>query len=437
MDRKIVYPGQIPLETDLLGTNQSVMVALGKLMGAIFGTGGAVNGLTVGPNTPAALNVVVAPGEIYQLMNLEATAYSSLPADNAHTLVKQGILLDPVTLACAAPPTAGFSVNYLIEATYSDSDTNNTTLPYYNASNPSQAYSGPNNSGAQQATTRAGIVQLQVKSGVAAATGTQTTPAVDNGFIALAVVTVANGQTTITSANIVGANTNQITSSPISIGRLITTRVFSTPGTFTYNPSPGTRLVRAKVQGSGAAGSGTVACGASQVALGGGGSAGSYCESWITSGFSGLSVVVGAPGVAVLGSSGGNGGSSSFGGLMLAPGGIGSTATGTPFTGIAMAGGVFGPAIATGGTVINGRGGQGNTGIVTLVISNGGVAVSGSGGASAFGPGGDGRINSSTGPGFAGTFPGSGGGGSLTMPNGAAQIGGNGAPGIVIIEEYA
>ncbi|MGO4151518.1 hypothetical protein [Cupriavidus sp. YAF13] len=205
MDRQIVYPGQIPLETDLLNTNKYAMVALAKMAAAMLGTATVVSGLGCVPTGPASLQVVVNPGEIYSLANIDATAYSSLPADTAHSILKQGISLDPVTLSCPAPATAGQSVNYLIQAAYQDSDTGLITLPYYNASNPTQAWSGPGGSGAQQATARKGIVSIQVKAGVAATTGTQTTPAPDAGYSGLWVVTVANGQTTITSTSIAQA----------------------------------------------------------------------------------------------------------------------------------------------------------------------------------------------------------------------------------------
>ncbi|WP_416048934.1 hypothetical protein [Cupriavidus basilensis] len=205
MDRQIVYPGQIPLETDLLNTNKYAMIALAKMTAAMLGTATVVNGLGCVPTGPASLQVVVNPGEIYGLANIDATAYSSLPADTTHSILKQGISLDPVTLSCPAPATAGQSVNYLIQAAYQDSDTGLITLPYYNASNPTQAWSGPGGSGAQQATARKGVVSIQVKAGVAATTSTQTTPAPDAGYSGLWVVTVANGQTTITSASIAQA----------------------------------------------------------------------------------------------------------------------------------------------------------------------------------------------------------------------------------------
>jgi hypothetical protein len=205
MDRQIIYPGQIPLETDLLNASRFAMTGLAKLAAAMLGTSTIVSGLACVPTGPASLQVLVNPGEMYSLVALDATAYSSLAADTTHNILKQGMSLDAVILTCAAPATAGQSVNYLIQAAYQDSDAGLVTLPYYNASNPTQAWSGPNNTGAQQATARKGIVLISAKVGTAATTGTQTTPAPDAGYTGLWVVTVANGQTTITSANIVQA----------------------------------------------------------------------------------------------------------------------------------------------------------------------------------------------------------------------------------------
>lgn len=202
MERVIIYPGQIPLETDLLQTNKNAMIALSKLAAALLGVSTMVNGLTVVPTGPASLSVSVGPGEIYSLQNIDGTAYSSIAADTAHQIVKQGISLDSRLLACPAPATAGQSVNYLVQASFAETDTGAVVLPYYNASNPATAYSGPNNSGAAQSTLRQGLVSISAKAGVAAATGSQATPAPDAGSVGLYVVTVANGQTTINSGNI-------------------------------------------------------------------------------------------------------------------------------------------------------------------------------------------------------------------------------------------
>ncbi|MHA0110713.1 hypothetical protein ACXYUI_26650, partial [Klebsiella pneumoniae] len=43
---------------------------------------------------------------------------------------------------------------------------------------------------------------LSAKAGISATTGSQVTPSPDSGYVGIAVVTVANGQTTITSGNI-------------------------------------------------------------------------------------------------------------------------------------------------------------------------------------------------------------------------------------------
>ena len=197
MDRQLIYPGQIPLETDLLGTNKNAMIALSKLSSAVLGTATQLNGLACVPNIPAALNVVVGQGEIYSLQNIDGAAYSSIAADTTHTILKQGILLDPVTLSCPAPATAGFSINYLVQAAYTDADAIPVVLPYYNANNPSQAYSGPANAGTTNNTVRKGVCTVSVKVGIAATTGTQITPSADAGYVGLYVVTVANGQASV------------------------------------------------------------------------------------------------------------------------------------------------------------------------------------------------------------------------------------------------
>ena len=197
MDRQLVYPAQVPLETDLLNTNRNAMTALAMLTQDLIGTSTQASGFTCVPTGPATMAVQVTPGRLYSLQNLDGTAYSSLAADTTHQIVKQGILLDAVTIPCAAPSTGGFSINYLIEAAYQDTDTVPVTLPYYNSSNPAQAYAGPANSGAAQATVRKGTVVLQAKAGIAATTGTQVTPAPDAGNVGLFVVTVANGASSI------------------------------------------------------------------------------------------------------------------------------------------------------------------------------------------------------------------------------------------------
>lgn len=202
MDRVINYYGAIPQETDLLKTNQNAMVAFAYMAQAFLGTATAVDGFTCTPTTPSSLNVLVTPGQIYQIEDLEQTVVSSLPADTAHTILKQGIMLDAQTFGITPPATFGYSQVFLVQAEYEDLDSGSTVLSYYNSSNPNQPYSGPANNGQAQFTVRKGAVALEVKAGVAATSGTQVTPAPDPGFVGLFTITVANGATSITSGNI-------------------------------------------------------------------------------------------------------------------------------------------------------------------------------------------------------------------------------------------
>ncbi|WLD64696.1 hypothetical protein [Pseudomonas sp. OVF7] len=202
MDRQIVYPGQILPETTLLQMAKDAMSGNSKLAAAMLGTSTIANGFAVTPTGPASLQVVVAPGEIYAMANIDSLAFSTLPADTTHSILKQGILLDGVTLSCPAPTTTGQSINYLVQATYQDQDSTPVLLPYYNSANPALPFSGMGNNGLTQNTARKGVAIVQVKAGASAASGSQVTPAPDSGYVGLYVVTVAFGQTVINSGNI-------------------------------------------------------------------------------------------------------------------------------------------------------------------------------------------------------------------------------------------
>jgi hypothetical protein len=155
MDRKIVWPGQVPLETDLLGTNRNAMIAIGRLAQDILGSGTLVSGLAAAPTSPASMSVSIGAGAIYQLQPVDGTAYSSLPANTTDYVTKQGIntTSDATLLTFTAPTTSGQSVIFLIQAAYSEVDTDNVVLPFYNASNPAVPYSGPSNTGVASSTT--------------------------------------------------------------------------------------------------------------------------------------------------------------------------------------------------------------------------------------------------------------------------------------------
>lgn len=214
-------------------------------------------------------------------------------------------------------------------------------------------------------------------------------------------------------------------------GRLLNVRVFSTPGTFTYTPTAGTTKIVVHVQGGGAAGGGLVTNVAGNCSVGIPGSSGAYGSSFLTSGFSGATITVGVAGNGVSGADGGNGGTSSFGAFVSAPGGSGGIA-GASQVGSAS-GGNGNPVNATGYNLTHAAG----TGQFTSFIqSTGQITIGGSGGSSVFGPGGIGSQSNLT-PTSAASSPGSGGGGTCGNGNTLTIAGANGAPGIVMIEEYS
>ncbi|WP_175980070.1 hypothetical protein [Caballeronia zhejiangensis] len=204
---------------------------------------------------------------------------------------------------------------------------------------------------------------------------------------------------------------------------------FTTTGATTWTPLSGTSYFYAEVLGGGGSGAGAAATGASQVSGGSGGAAGSFAEGYFPiSAVSGAQAITcGAGGAAATGFAANNGGSSSIGSLVSAPGGPGGVA--------------FGPAAAPQTAAMNNgtiaTGGQinmiGQVGQPTL-ISSASVAVSGAGGSSRYGVGG--------GPVYIGNIGaaaigyGAGGGGCCQIASSAARASGAGTGGLIRIREY-
>lgn len=173
------------------------MVGLAKLSEAVLGSSPVVDGLVVQPTQPTSLAVNVSPGQIFAQASLDAQAFGSLPADTAHQIVKQGILLDALRIAVTPPGTVGYSQYFLVQAAFQEQDGGSQVLPYYNSANPQQPYSGPNNSGQQQYTRRLGAVTVNVKAGQPAPTGSHPMPEPDAGWVGLGWINVANGQAVV------------------------------------------------------------------------------------------------------------------------------------------------------------------------------------------------------------------------------------------------
>jgi hypothetical protein len=412
MDRNLVYPGSIPLDSDLLSLNRNTMIALGALAQAVLGGGVVADGLACAPN---GMGVSVGPGSITQLSVLDTLAYGSLPADAATPLVKMGINLAATNFSLTAPTTAGQSINYLIQAALQEADAAAVVLPYYNAANPAQAFAGPNNAGTAQNTQRTQRVQLQLKAGAPAVTGSQATPPVDNGWAGLYVVTVSFGQASVSAANIVTLPT-----APFLAFRLPQLRpgfasgvqTFTASGSFTV--PAGVTQIEVEAWGGGA---GSYASTSGNPA--GGAGAGGYARKRITGLAPGqvIAVTVGAGGSAgATGTAPTPGTASSFGGFITANGGLlNPIAT----LAVPLHGGIGG---AASGGDINIQGGDGNWGFA----NNGGMGGNA--------PNGGGVRNAGGVAGNPGAFPGGGASGAGTGANSTTAFpGAAGGAGFVVV----
>lgn len=207
-------------------------------------------------------------------------------------------------------------------------------------------------------------------------------------------------------------------------GRLLNIQTIIATGT--YTKTPGTNKVVVRGAGGGGAGGGTQATTSGQCAAGGGGSAGAMGEGvYDASGFTTQSVVIGAAGVGVSGAAGGNGGSTTFGSLLTLPGGGGGglgLATNSP----PNEGGTSGAlsSAPTGANVWGSPGAGGGDGFTLALV------------APRYGIGGQSPFGSSK-QGVASTGYGAGGSGQRALPSSGANNGYNGAPGILIVEEYS
>lgn len=217
-------------------------------------------------------------------------------------------------------------------------------------------------------------------------------------------------------------------------GRLLNVRTFTSSGT--YTPTPGTKSIIAEGVGGGGGSGGSFKTQAGYYTGTGGGGAGGYFKTRLTSLPSSISISIGKGGKGGVGGSsptaGESGGQTSLGAFAQASGGNGSSPSQPAVnSGVAyQLGSGFG-GFATGGNILNSRGGDGSA---SLIVRNG-SGVSGAGGASHFDVGGSSQPWSNSGN--AGG-KGAGAGGSIHQDGNAVQPdGGDGGDGIIIIYEYA
>lgn len=202
MDRKIVYPGQIPLETDLLLTNKFALTGMARLAEVMLGSNTCLYGFECRPGQGKPLSVHVSEGQIYHREETDRTSFSTLGSDNETKILKQGYS-QAQDFELTPPNVPGQSLCYLLQMKYIDEDTGDTVLPYYNATHPAAGFSGPDNSGKAQHTVRAGRCIVVLKPGLPVTTGTQQAPHPDPDFVGAWIITIRYGAVMITAQDIV------------------------------------------------------------------------------------------------------------------------------------------------------------------------------------------------------------------------------------------
>jgi hypothetical protein len=214
-------------------------------------------------------------------------------------------------------------------------------------------------------------------------------------------------------------------------GRWRKTTVLTSGTTFTTQPGVASIFVR--LLGGGGGGGGCTSVASSACGAGGGGGGGYAEKTFAVAPSTAYTYAIGAAGTGVSGAAGNNGGNTTFtvGGVTVtAFGGTGAPIGTATTTLVARAGGAGG-VISTNGDV-NSAGSPGEYGVVLITATP--IVASGNGGNSDFGGGGLGLVavgNGNNAVGF-----GAGGGGSATGAS-AVRTGGNGAGGMIIVDEYS
>ncbi|QDH16775.1 glycine-rich domain-containing protein [Swingsia samuiensis] len=145
MDRAIVYPGAIPVDTDLLRIGKYTKAGIGALADMVYGPGSiAASGLTCTPSS-TDLSVMIGAGTITAPSVMDVNTFGGIgggyePDKTITTCQYQNESLVRVTI-----PSSG--ATYTLFGICSEQDVDPVVLPFFNAANPSQTQAGMNNNG--------------------------------------------------------------------------------------------------------------------------------------------------------------------------------------------------------------------------------------------------------------------------------------------------
>ncbi|HET7036587.1 MAG TPA: hypothetical protein VFI42_12965 [Thermomicrobiaceae bacterium] len=216
---------------------------------------------------------------------------------------------------------------------------------------------------------------------------------------------------------------------------LLQTTVVANTGSGTFASHANAVVARIRIWASGGGGGGAKAtAGSPQVNVGSGATAGDYLEVWTTTIPANWAFTLGNRGTGGT-NLGGNGNAGADATVSdgvttyTAKGGTGGTGDAASGTGAHITPGAAQPAVATGGN-LNGSAAAGGDGIHLGSTQ----AKSGDGGANSLGGGAQGRATD--GVGANATTPGTGGAGALVLGGVTGRVGGDGAVGVICVEEF-
>jgi hypothetical protein len=439
-NRTPIYPLEKPIADDInQGFSQADRALRDSLRSLFDKRSGLVNGsFQVVAQSPNTLGVVIKAG----------TGFQDAPTDVVSSIggtvgiddlspYKPIVLTTDLNVAVPAAPGANSRID-LIEVRY-DRKTNNqqsrefldpATDAFAPALVPKTLDFNVDGTLAYYAATDIPTTALAYKSGVVA--GSPVAPTTDTGYMPLAYITVGTGVLAITPANI--SDQRPV----ISTGGYLGRQVFEASGT--YVPTPGTTKIVVRMVGAGGGGGG-VANTAGNRAMGAGGASGVFLDFEVENGgkpIAGGAVVVFAGGPGVVGGNGLDGNNTSItinGTTYTAKGGRGAdpgTPT-APTTTAQMAGVTWPYGGSTSGTGISQAAQAGRE---SLMIPTGAM-LGGQGGSCPLGTGGqNGLIFGADSNGQDGAGYGAGGGGA-SAETAVSKAGGAGAPGVVLIDEFA
>lgn len=211
MDRPTNYSQQIIRLFDIMHLQRDVLKGFSRLCEDLFGgTNTLLFGLEGTEKSIPSLTINIAKGRIYQLRDTDETDWGALSADS-YQILQQGhtealeVTLNTDGLSPGESKWALIEAKFLQASEIRSGDPTNGVLAYWNAADPTTPLQGPLGSGGQQNTLRRGGISIQVSYGAPATTGSEAPPPVSSGFAPLYLINLQQGQTTITTGQILKA----------------------------------------------------------------------------------------------------------------------------------------------------------------------------------------------------------------------------------------